>query len=558
MTNGLQAQANETLAAGAGAAEGLPLDALRRLLVALDGSDHANRALAEAMRLAAANGGAVTGIHAYAARLHDRRFREMEGGLPERYRQEAELERQRVVHDDLITRGLGIISDGYHEAAEKECRTAGLGYRGLSPEGKNYRCITESIADGGFDLLVMGAVGLGSGPGMLIGTVCERVARRSPIDVLVIREPSARIGDGPIVVGLDGSARSFGALRLALDLGRRLDAPVHAVAAYDPYFHYVAFRRIAGVLSDEKGRLFRFGDQEKLHEELIDDGLAKIYRSHLEIAREIAAAAGAELRCTLLDGKPYRAVQGYLKDVEASLLLIGRTGVHADPGLDIGGNAENLLRTAPCHVWLTVTDFTPPLDTVARETVRWTEEAEQRLTRAPEAVRAMVRTAILRFASERGHTVVTSRVVDEATAAFCPHMRADAAEERELEWASEATALLDTLSDAGMRAGLRLKAEKKARRDRRACVLAADLAGFLAPADAPAPHWEAAALARLARVPEMVRSVVAARIEADAADAGAPAVTLEAVERALVDSRRAMSAGMRRGGHGQGRPQDDR
>lgn len=558
MTNGLPAQADETLVAGAGAADGLPLDALRRLLVAVDGSDHANRALAEAVRLAAANGGTVSGIHAYAARLHDRRFREMESGLPERYRKETELERQRVVHDDLITRGLGIVSDGYHEAAEKQCRTAGLSYRGLSPEGKNYRCITESITDGGFDLLAMGAVGLGSEPGMLIGTVCERVARRSPIDLLVIRKPSMRIGDGPIVVGLDGSARSFGALRLALDLGRRLGAPVHAVAAYDPYFHYVAFRRIAGVLSDEKSRLFRFGEQEKLHEELIDDGLAKIYRSHLEIAREIAAADGAELHCTLLDGKPYRAVQRYSKDCGASLLLIGRTGIHADPGLDIGGNAENLLRAAPCHVWLTVRAFTPPLDTVARETMGWTEEAEQRLARVPEAVRAMVRTAILRFASERGHTVVTSGVVDEATTAFCPHMRADAAEEQQIAWEPEAMALLDMVGDPGMRAGLRLKAEKKARRDRRSGVTAADISGFLAPGGAPALRWEAAALARLARVPEMVRSVVAARIEADAADAGVPAVTLEAVERALTDSRRTMSAGMRRGGHGQGRPRHDR
>ncbi len=29
---------------------------------------------------------------------------------------------------------------------------------------------------------------------------------------------------------------------------------MHAVAAYDPYFHYVAFNKIAGVLSEEAGR----------------------------------------------------------------------------------------------------------------------------------------------------------------------------------------------------------------------------------------------------------------------------------------------------------------
>lgn len=45
----------------------------------------------------------ITGIHAYAAKLHDRRFRQMEGGLPEGYREERELEHQREVHDELIT-----------------------------------------------------------------------------------------------------------------------------------------------------------------------------------------------------------------------------------------------------------------------------------------------------------------------------------------------------------------------------------------------------------------------------------------------------------------------
>ena len=294
-----------TASAGRGAET--PIEAplsLRRILVALDASDHADRALAEATRLALSSSGVVTGIHAYAAKLHDRRFRQMEGGLPERYREEREMERQREVHDSLITKGLNIISDSYHDAGQELCREAGVPYRRLSPEGKNYRRIAEAAASGQFDLLVMGALGLGAVPGRAIGSVCERVARRSAIDTLVIRDPERAIGDGPLVVTVDGSERSFGALKTALDLGLRLDAPVHAVAVYDPYFHYVAFKKISGVLSEEAGQVFRFKEQEKLHEEIIDDGLAKIYRSHLEIARAIAEADGAELACELLDGKP--------------------------------------------------------------------------------------------------------------------------------------------------------------------------------------------------------------------------------------------------------------
>ena len=311
---------------------------LTRFLVALDASDHANRALAEALGIAGSTG-AITGIHAYAARLHDRRFRQMEGGLPERYREEEEMEFQREVHDDLITRGLSIISDSYHDVAAKACKAAGASaYTRLSPEGKNYRKIIEAADPERFDVLALGSVGLGAVPGGTVGTVCERVVRRNPIDTLVVRDPARAIGEGPIVACVDGSAKSFAALRIALELGRRFGAPVHAIAAYDPYYHYVAFNRIAGVLSEEAGKVFRFKEQEKLHEELIDEGIAKIYQSHLDVARHMTD--GAELVCKLLDGKPHKAIREYLERTGASLAVLGKTGIHGDPALDIGGNTE--------------------------------------------------------------------------------------------------------------------------------------------------------------------------------------------------------------------------
>jgi nucleotide-binding universal stress UspA family protein len=514
---------------------------LTRILVALDASEHANRALEEAVRLAKSADGVVTGIHAYAAMLHDRRFKMMEGGLPERYLEEEEMGYQREVHDDLITRGLNIITDSYHDAGGEVCDAAGVPFKRLSPEGKNYAKVVEAARSGKFDVLAIGALGLGAVPGSLIGTVAERVVRRSPIDTFVVRDPKMAIGDGPIVVGVDGSPLSYGALMTALDLAARTGAEVHAVAAYDPYYHYVAFNKIAGVLSEEAGKVFRFKEQEQLHEELIDDGIAKIYQSHLEVAGTIADDLDVKLSTKLLDGKPYKAIRDYLVAVNASLLVIGKTGVHADDELDIGGNAENLLRLAPCHLWLTQTTYTPPLDLVAEETVSWSIEAEKKISRAPEFVRDMARRMVLRHTQKLGHTFVTSDLVDEVMGKAMPGFAGnDAGKERELAWSEAAETLLATVTDTAVADNIRLRAIKRARRDHGDTVMPKHVTPFLDLSESDKPVWSAAALARTAKVPEMVRATVRAGIEDLALERGLAEISFELAEEGVGEARKAM------------------
>ncbi|MDP6788653.1 MAG: universal stress protein [Rhodospirillales bacterium] len=514
---------------------------LTRILVALDASEHANKALDEAVRLAKSSGGTITGIHAYAALLHDRRFKMMEGGLPERYLDEQEMGYQREVHDDLISRGLDIISESYHDAGEAVCDKAGVAFKRLSPEGKNYTKVVEAAGSGDYDVLVLGALGLGAVPGSLIGTVAERVVRRSPIDTFVVRDPDKAVGDGPIVVGIDGSPRSYGAMMTALDLAARTGSEVHAVAAYDPYYHYVAFNKIAGVLSEEAGKVFRFKEQEQLHEELIDDGIAKIYQSHLEVAETIAQGLGVEISTRLLDGKPYKAILDYLKDVGASLLVVGKTGVHADEELDIGGNAENLLRLAPCHLWLTQSTYTPPLDIVADETVSWSVEAEKKISRAPEFVRDMARRMVLRHTQKLGHTFVTSDIVDEVMGKAMPGFSGnDAGGRRKLTWSASAEKLLATVADAAVADNIRLRAVKRARRDHGDKVMPKHVTPFLDMADSDRSKWSAAALARVAKVPEMVRETVKAGIEDLALERGLTEISFELAEEGVTEARKAM------------------
>ncbi|USF86653.1 universal stress protein [Candidatus Endoriftia persephone] len=563
-----------------------PLPEYRSILLAVDSSDHANRGTSEAVALASIWQSDLTAAHVYAAKLHDVRFRQMEGGLPEQFREEQELERQRDVHDDLITRGLSIITDSYLDQAERESREQNIELRRRSLEGKNYRELVNETNSGNYDLLVIGALGLGAVKSSRLGTVCQRVSRRSEIDTLVIKEPQRSIANGPIVVAVDGSAKSYGGLLTALSLAQQWQVPVKVISAFDPYYHYVAFNRIAGVLSEEAGKVFRFQEQEKLHEEIIDSGLAKIYQGHLDVAKQVAADQGIEVETTLLDGKPNDVIDRYLKREKPSLLIIGKLGIHADEGLDIGGNTEALLNDCDCAILLSQREYQPPVEKIAAVTTSWTHEAETRMNRVPSFVRNMARMAILRYAQERGHTVITESMVEEATAQLMPGHAEDAMAEiveaydkgelkrkpnaeEAIRWNDDAKALLLTIDDLSLRGNLSMRAEKKARSEGKRQVAIHHLQAFLddpsqhssgaassayghppsaTQADEAAPsnlHWQAAALARLMRVPEgFMRDAAKQRIEDYARAQGLSEVSLQTAEAGLAEARKAMEAQM--------------
>jgi nucleotide-binding universal stress UspA family protein len=454
----------------------------------LDNSAHSLRGVDLAVALAKETGARLTGSHVYAARLHDRRFRQMEGGLPEAYKKEEKLVEQRDIHDDLITRGLQVISDSYLDVFEAKCEAAGLAGRTVSLEGKNWQALVKDIAASDCDLVVMGALGLGAVEASQLGSVCERVARRVDRDLLVVR--NVEDSEGSIVVALDGSPQSYGALMTALALARVFKRPVEAVAAFDPDFHYVAFNSIAKVLSPEAASVFRFQEQERLHEEIIDSGLAKIYQGHLDVAKRIAADEGVALKTRLLSGKAFEQLLRYAHETKPWLMLLGRIGVHSEADMDLGSATENLLRQAPCNLLLSARCFTPPIDHIAETTMSWTEEAEARMTKVPEFVRGMARKAVVRQAAEQGHTVVTSDVIDACLAKFMPggaaksggkcpfaHGGAKAPATVSVDaapsWAPEALAKLEAIGVPAVREHAKLRIEKMARRAGKATVDAA-------------------------------------------------------------------------------------
>ncbi|MBI4537352.1 MAG: universal stress protein [candidate division NC10 bacterium] len=411
----------------------------KHIYVPIDNSEHSNAAIELAVALGKAFGATLVGSHVYAARMHDYRFRQMEYTLPPEYQDEEELEKQRRIHDSLITMGLQLISDSYLEVLAQKAAAAGLPCKKAMMDGKNYAELVRDIQRSACDLVVIGALGMGAVKHSSLGSVCERTVRRITTDVLVVKSvasPEALPG-GPIVAGIDGSPQSYAGLQAAMALGKAFHRPVEAVAVYDPVLHYTVFHSLASVLTAKAARVFRFKEQEQLHEEVIDTGLAKIYQSHLEVARQVAHEAGVDLTVTLLDGKAFERILRHADQREAWLLVLGRVGVHSHETMDLGATTENLLRLAPCHVLITSRKFTPPMDVKADASITWTPEAEARMERVPGFVKAMARTAVLRFALERGHSVITNSVIEQVMDIFMPRRTAEKTRELALELAVE-------------------------------------------------------------------------------------------------------------------------
>lgn len=240
----------------------------KNIYVPLDNSEHSNTCVDIAVTLGKEMGATLIGSHAYAAKMHDYRFKQMEFTLPDEYLEEQELERQRKIHDSLITMGLQLISDSYIDVMEKRCEAEQLPFERKMYDGRNFQVIVDDIKASNYDLVIMGALGMGAVKDSVLGSVCERVIRRTQVDTLVVKQPMplSDVADGPIVVGIDGSPQSFAGLQTAIELGKQFNKTVEAVGVYDPFLHYVMFNGIVGVLSEKAAKVFKFKEQEALHE----------------------------------------------------------------------------------------------------------------------------------------------------------------------------------------------------------------------------------------------------------------------------------------------------
>ncbi len=389
----------------------------QKFMTALDGSPWSNQAIQATIALAEKIASSqVVGCHVYAAELHRTRFEEMEPGLPDQYQDEEKLSGLRDTHESLITDGMALISDSYLAPLVKKANELGIEIKGLAPEGRNYVRLIEQIRSYQPHLVIMGALGHGYVPESRLGSLTERtLIANHDADLLIIRQP-LDFKSKPIVVGVDGSQSSYAAFQKTLELAKLLDAEIHAVAVYDPFFHVGVFRVIADALPEQDQQRFNFPAQEKLHDEIIDRGLEKLYREGLEKAAILAKKENIKIKMEVLAGKVFPQIHHYAQSHNAGLIVMGKYGLHHETDSLVGSNTHQLARLTETNL-LVVQPATQNIEvpTIQEKQegteISWTPEAKERLKRIPGFARGMAKKTIESRARELGLTEINADFV---------------------------------------------------------------------------------------------------------------------------------------------------
>ena len=145
----------------------VPID-VRKILVPVDFSEHANPVLEWAAHLAEEHDAGIVLLHAYHLPVE---FQQLEGAyLPPDFWANVKTEAQE---------SLGRF--------EEQLRAEGLKVQSVVREGYAATAIVDEATERGVDLVVIGTHGLSGIKHMLLGSIAERVVQKAPCPVLTVK-----------------------------------------------------------------------------------------------------------------------------------------------------------------------------------------------------------------------------------------------------------------------------------------------------------------------------------------------------------------------------------
>lgn len=152
-----------------------------KILVTLDGSEHSVQALRAAIQIARKFNGKLTLVHVYAITVAPIVVPEPTTLTPSGVPVVTPAEVSRMIEAAREV-GQRILNDG-----EKEVKSENVQVESTLKEGGTVQEITRLAKEGNFDLIVIGAKGVGRLREFLLGSVSDGVMKHAPCPVLVVK-----------------------------------------------------------------------------------------------------------------------------------------------------------------------------------------------------------------------------------------------------------------------------------------------------------------------------------------------------------------------------------
>jgi universal stress protein E len=295
---------------------------LHKILVAMDFSKHAAAALRRAVDLAEQTQGEVTLVHILehvAAAVEGTSF-EAHWRLPPAALHQAEHQLRRQAEERLAE----VIAPyrGSRCQLHTEVRA-----------GVPFVEIIRSVEKNGVDLVMTGTRGLSGFQRFLVGSTAERLVRKCPCPVWIVKFGS----DGPlrsILVPVDFSEASGKSLELGSLLARLSGCPLHVV-------HVIASTDPVVQVPEDKARM-----DIRVQRREIRVAAAK----HLNAFVRTCVPPEIAVQERLVVGSPWQKIAFLARRVDADLIIMGSVGRTGIVGFLIGNTAEKVLRQCNCSL----------------------------------------------------------------------------------------------------------------------------------------------------------------------------------------------------------------
>ena len=293
---------------------------LRTILVPLDGSALAERALPIACDIARRAGGAVQVVRAHVPIA-------VVGATAEG----AIFSQDMLAADDALRQRAQKYAD---EVATKYAAEWGLRVTPVCEDGSPAGLITDIADRSDADLIVMTTHGAGGFTPDWLGSVADSVIRHSHRPVLALPENDAHLGEPftprRILVTLDGSDRASAILPIARDLAIAFGAAVDLIRVVAPYVPGDVVATLAADRPDPFGI-----DAETVHaKKSLSDAGAELEKAGLKVTHTVR-----------VDLSPTRCLLEHVKETTPDCLAIATQG-RGVSRIFLGSVADKLIRSA--------------------------------------------------------------------------------------------------------------------------------------------------------------------------------------------------------------------